>query len=62
MDLICIVCNGLGEERRQITHPMANIHGWQRCDAMGPSWYKRRCERCDGSGYVPSGTSVPTTK
>lgn len=56
MELICTTCDGLGEERRQITHPAQNVYGWFR---RGNGIYARPCERCAGTGFVLSGPSVP---
>lgn len=53
MEYICTVCDGLGQERRKITNPLANVAGWHRESSdYRNSWYRRRCERCGGSGYI----------
>ena len=54
---ICTTCDGSGQERRVITHPQANIAGW-RFSGSGHI-YVRMCQRCNGEGFVPAGTSVP---
>lgn len=72
MLLICTTCDGLGQERRKITHPLANTHGWTReapvvqkighfnCGVLSP-WWRRTCKTCNGDGFIESGgTSVPT--
>lgn len=55
---ICTRCDGLGVERRRITHPMANVAGWT-CEGYPFDWWRRHCEACDGTGYRPRGSSVP---
>lgn len=75
MELICTACDGLGEERRKL-HSAAeiasmssmmvqvimsqNVAGWNLHYAKG--YMSRRCDRCNGEGYRPSGTSVPSVK
>ncbi len=61
MELICTSCDGMGQERRKITHPAANVAGWWRESPMS-DWWRRPCARCNGTGFVPSGTSVPSVK
>lgn len=59
MKLICTTCDGLGEERREITHLQANVYGWHR-EALQTNWYRRRCQSCKGEGFVDEvTTSVP---
>ena len=60
MDLICTRCDGLGEERWQKKDilPQHNVYGWHTTFDL--AYYARRCEACDGTGFRPSGTSVPT--
>lgn len=53
---ICTTCDGSGQERREITHPMANVATWHR---VRGNTYVRKCQRCNGEGFVPAGTSVP---
>ena len=60
MELICPTCDGLGQERREVTHPADNVYGWTPEPGFPLIWWRRTCERCSGAGYVPSGTSVPT--
>ena len=54
---ICTTCNGLGQERRHITNPQANVYGWTRERTETPGflsdWWRRRCEPCQGSGFTP---------
>jgi hypothetical protein len=57
--LVCTVCDGLGYERRCITHPMSNVAGWMR-ETSASDWWRRRCDRCDGSGFCDGSVSVPT--
>lgn len=58
--LICPTCDGLGQERRQITHPMANVAGWWREGAWPSNWWRRTCRHCAGDGFVdPPRASVP---
>lgn len=52
MELICTVCDGLGQERREITHPATNVAGWHREGPYPSNWYRRRCEKCEGTGFV----------
>lgn len=75
MELICTACHGLGEERQKI-HSAAelatmssmrvqaimsqNVANWNMHYAKG--YMSRRCEKCDGSGFRPSGTSVPSVR
>lgn len=67
MEIICTRCDGLGEERRATKdmHPMTNVAGWHRGPVNATGWqcdyYCRPCEVCDGTGFRPSGTSVPAT-
>ncbi len=56
--VICTTCDGLGVERREITNPAQNVYGWLRC-GDGGGIYTRACERCNGTGFVTSGQSVP---
>lgn len=58
-DAICTRCNGLGCERRQITHPEANVAGWLREELWPSNWWRRPCEACAGTGFRPMGQSVP---
>ena len=68
MDLICTHCDGLGEVRRPKSsfQPQSNVAGWHRGPTNATGWdcdyYWRRCDTCDGGGFRPSGTSVPTIK
>lgn len=59
MELICQTCDGLGQERRKITHPLANVYGWTP-ESYECVWWRRQCKSCAGTGFVLSGTSVPT--
>lgn len=75
MELICTTCDGLGEERRKLYRVSElmemssmraqaimsqNVAGWDLHYAKG--YMTRRCEKCNGEGYRPSGTSVPSVK
>ena len=61
MKLICTTCDGLGQERREITHPAANVAGWTREPApILSNWWRRQCKTCHGEGFVSERTtSVP---
>lgn len=57
---ICTRCDGMGQERRKITHPAANVYGWTPEPGYPLIWWRRTCERCNGEGFIESGgTSVP---
>ena len=57
---ICTRCDGMGQERRKITHPADNVAGWTREAEWPCDWWRRTCERCNGEGFIESGgTSVP---
>ena len=62
---ICTTCDGLGEERKRVTHPAQNVYGW-RPESPTSTWWRRRCATCGGDGYVeagkPSVPSVPPKK
>ena len=73
MELICSRCDGLGEERRKLYSPEelfaagseftrhymgSNCAGWDL--QYGKDYMRRRCEVCDGTGFRPSGASVPS--
>lgn len=62
MQHICTTCDGLGQERRKITHPAANVSGWTReARPLLSDWWRRRCEPCKGTGYVETNkSSVPS--
>ena len=60
LELICTTCDGLGQERREIIDPQANVAGWTPEPGYPVRWWRRTCKRCNGTGYVPSGTSVPS--
>lgn len=59
MELICTRCDGLGQERRNkaTMHPAQNVAGWHTEYHL--PYYWRPCEPCAGTGYRPSGVSVP---
>lgn len=59
MELICTTCDGLGEERwpKDRMQPWSNVAGWHT--KLDLSYYFRRCKGCSGTGYRPSGVSVP---
>lgn len=60
MEMICTQCDGLGQERRRITHPMANVAGWWSESPLS-DWWRRPCKRCGGCGLVETGgQSVPS--
>ena len=60
MLLICPTCDGLGSERRQITHPESNVANWYREGEWPSKWWRRRCQHCAGEGFVPEPVpSVP---
>lgn len=67
MEIICTRCDGLGHERMATKdmHPATNVAGWHRGPVNSTGWqcdyYWRSCEVCDGTGFRPSGTSVPAT-
>lgn len=61
---ICTTCNGMGQERRQITNPHQNVYGWTRePQPILSDWYRRPCEPCYGTGYTPEmRSSVPAVR
>lgn len=63
MELICPKCDGLGQQRQRAAgmHPAQNVAGWypHPVNSWPIEYYWRPCETCAGTGYRPSGQSVP---
>lgn len=72
MEVICISCDGLGEERRKLYSAsellsmgsqaamgiaQQNVYGWDLHYDKG--YMRRRCGTCNGEGFRPTGVSVP---
>lgn len=70
MEIICTQCDGLGEERLSVEnmHPTTNVANLRPIMAnvidpsgvyIGPRivYYARTCRKCNGHGYIATGTS-----